>query len=103
MFGRERDRQTDRQTDRDTERQRERQRETETERQRQADTQTDTHRDRDTERTNQQKTEPARDCLPQGHHGSPVLVPVQCCFTSTETIMTVRDGEPRTSTSSHSP
>ena len=25
---------------------------------------------------------------------------LQCCFTSTETIRTVRDGEPRTSTSS---
>ena len=28
-----------------------------------------------------------------------ILVPVQCCFTSTEAIRTVRDGEPRTSTS----
>ena len=26
-------------------------------------------------------------------------LPVQCCFTSTETIRTIRDGEPRTSSS----
>ena len=28
-----------------------------------------------------------------------ILVQVQCCFTSTETIRTIRDGEPRTATS----
>ena len=27
-----------------------------------------------------------------------VLVQVQCCFTSTETIRTIRDGDPSTST-----
>ena len=27
------------------------------------------------------------------------VVQVQCCFTSTETVRTIRDGEPRTSTS----
>ena len=30
-------------------------------------------------------------------------VQVQCCFTSTETVGTVRDGEPRTATSTLEP
>ena len=34
------------------------------------------------------------------HSSWPLCCPlVQCCFTSTETVRTVRDGEPRTSTS----
>ena len=28
-----------------------------------------------------------------------IIVQVQCCFTSTETVPTIRDGEPRTATS----
>ena len=31
-----------------------------------------------------------------------VQVQIQCCFTPTETIMTIRDGEPRTATSTFS-
>ena len=34
------------------------------------------------------------------HQYEYVQVQVQCCFTSTETIRTIRDGEPRTATSS---
>ena len=33
------------------------------------------------------------------HHGRLLLLLLQCCFTSTETVRTIRDGEPRTSTS----
>ena len=48
-------------------------------------------------------SEPTRFCWPLTLQSSlPSIYPqvqVQCCFTSTETVRTIRDGEPRTSTS----
>ena len=35
----------------------------------------------------------------RGSMGRLLLDEVQCCFTSTKTIKTIRDGEPRTATS----